>query len=387
MEKKKLNPPKAQFHHTKYPGVLYLESAARTQDGKPERIYYIRYRDPSGRQRFEKAGKLATTPGKANAIRGDRSRGKEPTNRERRASEKAAKGAKAGRWTFSRLLEAYLESRGEYPRRVTDAGNFRKHLLKAIGDKTPAELSPFEVDRIRLTMLKKYQPGTVVAVLGILVRLSSFGVKRRLCEGIKFPVELPKGGTVKTESMTDQQMSAYLKAAATCENNVIGAFLTFELLTGMRFGEAQNLMWSAVDLHHNAIHIRNPKGGRDQFIPLNAAAADLLRQLPHDAENPYVFQGSKGGRIGHATAFRYGRAIAKAAGLPANFRPNHGLRHSFASHLASSGEVDMYVLQRLLTHKSPMMTQRYAHLRDEVLRRGADVMGRIMGEAEANGKA
>ena len=39
--------------------------------------------------------------------------------------------------------------------------------------------------------------------------------------------------------------------------------------------------------------------------------------------------------------------------------------------LASSGKVDMYVLQKLMTHKSPNMTQRYAHLRDEALKSGA----------------
>jgi integrase len=49
----------------------------------------------------------------------------------------------------------------------------------------------------------------------------------------------------------------------------------------------------------------------------------------------------------------------------------HGLRHAYASMLASSGNVDMYVLQKLMTHKSPQMTQRYAHLRDEVLKNGA----------------
>ena len=61
--------------------------------------------------------------------------------------------------------------------------------------------------------------------------------------------------------------------------------------------------------------------------------------------------------------------IKKEAGLPKDFRPLHGLRHHYASMLASSGKVDMYVLQKLLTHKSPLMTQRYAHLRDEALRK------------------
>jgi integrase len=69
--------------------------------------------------------------------------------------------------------------------------------------------------------------------------------------------------------------------------------------------------------------------------------------------------------------------------LPRSFRANHGLRHSYASALASSGEVDLYTLQKLMTHKSPQMTQRYAHLRDETLRRGADVMSRIVTAASA----
>jgi integrase len=49
--------------------------------------------------------------------------------------------------------------------------------------------------------------------------------------------------------------------------------------------------------------------------------------------------------------------------------------------LASSGKVDMYTLQKLLTHKSPQMTQRYAHLRDDALRRAADLAGELIQEA------
>ena len=50
--------------------------------------------------------------------------------------------------------------------------------------------------------------------------------------------------------------------------------------------------------------------------------------------------------------------IKERAGLPSNFRALHGLRHVYASMLASSGEVDLYTLQKLLTHKSQAMTQR-----------------------------
>ena len=67
-------------------------------------------------------------------------------------------------------------------------------------------------------------------------------------------------------------------------------------------------------------------------------------------------------------------------GIPKDFKALHGLRHVYASMLASSGKVD-YTLQKLLTHKSPQMTQRYAHLRDEALRSASDLAGEIISEA------
>lgn len=56
----------------------------------------------------------------------------------------------------------------------------------------------------------------------------------------------------------------------------------------------------------------------------------------------------------------------------------HGLRHVYASMLASSGKVDMYQLQKLLTHKDSRMTQRYAHLRDEALKRASGVANDLL---------
>jgi integrase len=84
---------------------------------------------------------------------------------------------------------------------------------------------------------------------------------------------------------------------------------------------------------------------------------------------PYVFPGRKGKQRVEIKAPL--RKIKRLAGLPEGFRPLHGLRHTYASILASSGQVDLYTLQKLLTHKSPLMTQRYAHLRDEALKRAS----------------
>jgi hypothetical protein len=43
--------------------------------------------------------------------------------------------------------------------------------------------------------------------------------------------------------------------------------------------------------------------------------------------------------------------------------------------------VDLYTLQKLLTHKTGAMTQRYAHLRDDTLRRASDLAGDLIGQA------
>jgi integrase len=53
----------------------------------------------------------------------------------------------------------------------------------------------------------------------------------------------------------------------------------------------------------------------------------------------------------------------------------------YASTLASTGQVDMYTLQKLLIPKDPKMTQRYAHLRDETLKKASDLAGEIIGQA------
>jgi integrase len=150
------------------------------------------------------------------------------------------------------------------------------------------------------------------------------------------------------------------------------------LFTGMRRGEMFKLKWRDIDFNRGFINIKDPKGGPDQKIPLNDAARELLKSHPR-TKSPYVFPG-RGGRQRTDIKHQVNR-IKEEAGLPADFRALHGLRHVYASMLASSGEVGMYTLQKLLTHKDPKMTQRYAHLRDGALKRASNLAGDIVTQA------
>jgi integrase len=111
---------------------------------------------------------------------------------------------------------------------------------------------------------------------------------------------------------------------------------------------------------------------------MNTQARKLFESMPKVCQFVFAGRPDKDGKYAPRTriADQVNR-IKKAAGLPEGFRALHGLRHVYASMLASSGKVDMYTLQKLMTHKSADMTQRYAHLRDESLARAGQVVDDI----------
>ncbi|WP_027188920.1 tyrosine-type recombinase/integrase [Paucidesulfovibrio longus] len=150
--------------------------------------------------------------------------------------------------------------------------------------------------------------------------------------------------------------------------------IKFAFFTGFRRVEVFGLRWDNVSMERGCVRLVDTKGGKDSVLPLNSGAMDALREslkLFGPSFSPYAFPG-KSGKERKDIRTAWDRA-KMSAGIAPDFR-FHGLRHNFASHLASSGQVSMLALQRLLTHKSPQMTQRYAHLLDEELRRSVELM-------------
>ncbi len=363
---------------TSYPGVCYIEGTKVT-DGKPERIYYIRYRkgkkqikEPVGRQYQH-----AMTPAKAADIRSDRMRGKEPSNKEKRAEETAKKLAEQNKWTIERLWKDYKQSRTKNKGLSVDDNRFTNYIQPAFGDKEPHELHSFQVTKLRNRLEKKLAPQTVKHILLLLQRIINYGVEQQLCGMLSFKIKMPRVDNEKTEDLTDEQLRRLWKAIEEDDNIQAKNFIKMVLFTGMRRGELFKLKWSDIDFERGFIWIEDPKGGKSQKIPLNNDSRELLfsheRLFPG---SPFVFPGKDGGQ--RVEIKKPINRIKERAGLPKEFRPLHGLRHVFASTLANSGQVDMYQLQKLLTHKNPKMTQRYAHLRDEALKQASEVAGAII---------
>ncbi len=366
--------PKQNRFKTKYPGVYFIEGTAT--NGRPERVFYVVYRK-NGKLIEEKAGrqyKDNMTPARAAGIRTRKIEGDSPTNEEQRESEAAAKEV-VEPWTISLLWGEYKRGNPELKGLVTDENRYSKHIKPLLANKEPKDLVPLDVDRLRLVVSKKHKTGTTRNVLELLRRIVSFGAKKQLCPGAGFTIELPRANNAKTEDLTPDELSRLLDAIDKADCLQAANLMRMALFTGMRRGELFRLQWADLDFERGFIHLRDPKGGIDQTIPMNAEAQKIL-ESHEKTKSVFVFPGRKGKkRVDiHKTVNR----IKDAAGLPKEFRALHGLRHVYASMLASSGKVDMYTLQKLLTHKSPQMTQRYAHLRDESLRAASELAGDII---------
>lgn len=97
------------------------------------------------------------------------------------------------------------------------------------------------------------------------------------------------------------------------------------------------------------------KGGKERLATL----PDLFWQAfdQHKLEAPFLF-GEK--PLNPRNAYEIVRNAGARAGLLSHLHP-HALRHSFATHLLTSG-TDLRTLQELLGHTSLTATQKYTHL-------------------------
>lgn len=355
---------------TKYPGVYYIEVDRAMGSGK-EKIFYVLFKR-DGKTIEAKAGRQfqdAMTPARAAAYRAELMEGKALTPAEKRAKEKQKI------WTLTELWAEYKTGRPVNASLRTDDNRFEKHIKPSLGKKKPADLVPLDFDRIKRKMLKNGRsPQTCKHALALIKRLCNFGANKALCPGLSFRPEMPKFDNTVTEDLTPAQLQKLMTVIENDSDIIVSSMMKLALYSGMRRGEMIKLKWTDLDFEKSFIRIVAPKGGKDATIPMNTMARDVLKSMPKTSE--YVFPGKDGGM--RSNTQKTCKRIREAAGLPKGFRPLHGLRHVYASHLASSGQVDMYVLQRLLTHKTPQMTQRYAHLRDETLRAASDIAGKIV---------
>jgi site-specific recombinase XerD len=105
---------------------------------------------------------------------------------------------------------------------------------------------------------------------------------------------------------------------------------------------------------------------------LSNVAIEALEKRGQKITSEFVFPSPQDNSIPRASVHAAWQCIKHAAGLPETLRL-HDLRHTYASHAILSGE-SLYMTGKLLGHRRPQSTERYAHLSGPALATASDAV-------------
>ena len=165
-------------------------------------------------------------------------------------------------------------------------------------------------------------------------------------------------------------------------------FFYLELMTGLRRGEICGLKWKDFDEQEGTLHVQRTvqhlngrlvigntktnEGNRKLNLPKSVIEMLSKRKLKSCGEWVFPSERQPNEPLHSATAYMKLKSILRKAGLP-DMR-FHDLRHTFATHAASSG-IDPRTLSGLLGHTKPSFTlDRYTHVTTEMQKQAAVVV-------------
>jgi integrase len=173
-----------------------------------------------------------------------------------------------------------------------------------------------------------------------------------------------------------EEAQRLFSALGTYYNQSVANAIRLLLLTGSRRNEALHATWEQFDLEKGVWTkpAHTTKQRRMEHLPLSSQVIEMLKSMKAEADSSFLFPGKVPGKPLQEIKKAWD-TIRKKAGLP-DVRL-HDLRHTYASHLVSSG-LSLSIVGKLLGHTQASTTQRYAHLADEPLREATELFGSKM---------
>lgn len=178
----------------------------------------------------------------------------------------------------------------------------------------------------------------------------------------KNPVDLVKGfkeGEVQREFLTFEELKKIVPTP--CEIPVLKTAFLFSCLTGIRWSDINNLIWSDLQYSENGkywfIRFRQQKTKGAETLPISDQARSLLGVIGES--NQKIFMGLKYSAWHNLKLQQW---IMKA-GISKTITFHCG-RHTYATLQLSNG-TDIYTVSKLLGHRELKTTQIYAKIIDE----------------------
>ena len=271
-----------------------------------------------------------------------------------------------------------------------EEGLFNVWISPAIGHLPLKDVAPFHLEKLKKSMAdKKQSPRSIQYALAVTRQIFNTAKRRGSFTGENptAKVKFPKPDNGRMRFLTHKEADAILEALKVKSLDVHDMTL-LSLNCGLRFGEVSSLTWQDVSLERGTLTIRDAKAG-SRYAFLTEQATAMLRGRIEDQDreakknkaerkpSDHVFQNRKGGKIDFLshTFSRIVDDLKLNDGIDDSRLQvcYHTCRHSHAAWLIEEG-ADLYTVQKLLGHKTNVMTQRYAHMSENRLRGAAKAL-------------
>jgi site-specific recombinase XerD len=346
---------------------LYVEVRS-TSNGQG--TYYLRYKDQSGKSCHQKIGRtvdtsLADARRKVKELKAEIALGADP-----RAEDKARKAVITVEELFNGHYLPYVKQRKRSWRR--DEELFRLRIKGVFGAKRLNQVTRLQIQTFHSGLLAE---GLAAATANHHIKL----IRHMLNLSIEWQmldtnpasrIHMFAEDNKVERYMNDAQLANLLAVLRTDSCRSVCLIAMFLLATGCRLNEALSACWPQVDKDKRVWRIpaSNSKSKRMRPVPLNETALDVLNQLNTEGEYEHLFINKKTKKP-YVNIAKVWERLRVKAGLP-HLRC-HDLRHQAASNLINSGS-SLYIVQQILGHSDPSVTQRYSHLSMKTLNDASD---------------
>ena len=374
-----------------------------------KKAYYVRYRDDLGKDLRVRLGTTTElTFAEATTLAAKKLSGAEttldaPPLAQRRATHAEERGECP---TFAEFAPRFLQEHANVRLKRHTQRKYRlilrRNVLPLFGPRRLDEIGVAEVTRFHASMAATpYEANASLVLLSSLYhRAIEWAVLDRAytppTRGVKkFPEKRRERFLSPEERATLDRFLDHALTIPPCKKGHLRwhSVATIRLLamTGMRRDEILDLTWTMVDFDHRCLRLPDSKSGQ-KIVPVSGDVLDLLRECRrvwescgHTPKPEHVVYTKMGGRICSTTVTdtwcrRVRDRIPELKGVRL-----HDLRHSAASDALMAG-VPLAVVGKILGHRKPETTARYAHIADSVMSDAVEAMSRAIRHGTKTGK-
>lgn len=364
---------------TKFAGVYYINT---TTNNKPDKTYYIRYKDENSKDKEIKIGKFSEgiRENYCNVKRNE-------IITKIRLGEDLPKVASKNNKTslvLNDIAEQYFKYREVHHNlksKQNEEYRYKIHIEPKFGKMFLNTICVQDIEKLQREKIKTLAPKTVNHILTLFSTIFNHSINNEVYKGIN-PLSKVKRLKVnnKRERFLDQkEIQKVLDNVR--ENELLYLFCLLSFSTGGRATTIINIQKKHINLDQRTVTLTDFKNNTTYtgFLTENIVAI-LKEKIKNFTVNDYILR-INNKRVQLTQIQKRMKPILDELfnkGLEKNDSKNrvviHTFRHSFASNLAIKG-TPIYTIQKLLNHKDINMTLRYAKLSPDS---GKDMVDTIM---------